>query len=113
MLSTEEKKQAARKFREQKPDAGIYEVRFNNTEQIWVGASRNLNASRNSTYFSLRQRAHREKRLQEAWDAHGESAIVFEVLERFDKDTSELLLSDLLKERREHWISAKAASRLL
>jgi hypothetical protein len=41
--------------------------------------------------------------MQAAWNAHGEAAFAYEILETLDDDTAPLLLRDLLEERRQHW----------
>ena len=44
--------------------------------------------------------------MQAAWNAHGEEAFVYEVLETLDADVPPLLLRGLLEERRKHWEGA-------
>lgn len=113
MLSKEEKREAVRKFREQKVLLGIYAVRCTSTNQVWVGSSRNLGASRNGTWFSLRLGSHRDLPLQEAWNQHGEPAFTFEELETLEDDVAALLVSDLLKARKQHWMGELGARGLL
>lgn len=48
----------------------------------------------------------RNKLMQAAWNAHGEEAFAYEVLETLDDDVPPLLLRDLLAERRKHWEGA-------
>jgi len=114
MLSSEQKKDAIRQYKERKPRAGIYAVRCVATGRAWVGASRNLDAARNSVWFALRGGAHREKALQDEWNARGgESAFAYDVLETVDEDTPALTLPDLLKQRRQHWLAELGAPALL
>ena len=47
MLSKEERKEVVRKFKERKPLLGVFAVRCTATGLVWVGASRNLDATRN------------------------------------------------------------------
>lgn len=49
MLSSESRKEAIRNFKEQKPTVGIYAIRSTTTGHTWVGMSRNLEASKNSS----------------------------------------------------------------
>jgi hypothetical protein len=66
------RKDAARKFKARKPPCGVYAVRSTTTGQVWVGSFANLEAMRNRLWFSLRQGLHRDRKLQEEWNAHGE-----------------------------------------
>jgi hypothetical protein len=113
MLSKEQKKEAISQFKERKALLGVYVVRCTASGQAWVGASRNLDATRNGIWFSLRQRAHREISLQEAWDAHGEPAFEYQALEKLDEDTSPLLIPNLLKEAKQRWMTQLDARGLL
>jgi len=80
---------------------------------VWVGASRNLDAGRNSVMFSLRIESHREPSLQQAWNAHGESAFTYEVLEKLDDDVIPMAVKDLLAEKKKHWLTQLNAQGLL
>jgi len=113
MLSKEEKKEAISKFKERKTPLGIYAVRCASTGEVWVGASRNLDASRNSVMFSLRLGLHREPSLQREWNAHGESAFSYEILEKLDEDVIPMAIKDLLAEKKKHWLSRLNAHGLL
>ncbi len=113
MLSKEFRKDAIRKFKEQKPGVGVYAVRSTATGQVWVGVSRNLEAARNSCWFQLRNRLHQEKSLQLEWDAQGESAFEYEILDRLDEDVHPLQINDLLKSKRSDWSARLGAQQLL
>src|ERR1700733_404145 len=104
MLSKEERKEAARKFKERKPPLGVYAVRCAATGQVWVGFTQNLNASKNGIWLGLSTGAHHDKALQAEWNAHTESAFSYEVLEQLDEELSPLLVRDTLKARKQHWI---------
>jgi hypothetical protein len=113
MLSKEERKAAARQFKERKVSAGIYVVRCAATGRAWVGPSRNLEASRNSTWMMLRLGSHRDAALQAEWNRHGEAAFSYEIAERFDEDLALLLLPDELKSALGKWGGQLKAARLL
>ena len=113
MLSKEEKKEAARKFREQKSPIGVYAVRCTATAEVWVGASRNLLASRNGIWASLKMGAHRDTSIQQAWTSQGEATFTYEALEELKEDVSPLLVADLLKNRKQHWMTQLNAHGLL
>ena len=113
MLSKEQKKEAIDKCKERKILAGVFAVRCTASDQVWVGSSRNLDATRNGIWFSLRHSSHRDKPLQDEWTAHGEPAFEYEVLETLKDDVPPLLVSDLLKCARQHWMTQLNAHGLL
>jgi type II secretory pathway component PulK len=63
----------------------------------------------NSQLFQLRQHLHRNKELQATWNAQGEEAFEFAVLETLPDDTPSLNLGDLLAERKQAWIAQTGA----
>lgn len=113
MLSKESRKDVIRKFKEREPAIGIYAVRCTQTGHAWVGASKNLEATQNRCWFSLRSGSHQDKLLQQEWDAHGESAFKYEILGQLDKDVHSIEMEDLLKGMRRDWIARLNAQRLL
>ncbi len=106
------RKAASREFKERKPIRGVFAVRSTTTGRAWVGSFPNLEAMRNRLWFTLGQGAHRDRALQKEWDAHGEGALEFEILEKFDDEMSAIEVSDGLKERKRHW-AARLGARTL
>jgi hypothetical protein len=104
MQSKESKKEIIRKFKERKPLVGAYAVRCTTTGRVWVGASRNLDATKNGCWFCLRNGSHMEKSLQAEWNTQGESSFQFEILEELDKDVHPLAVEDQLKEKKNAWV---------
>ena len=51
----------------------------------------------------LRNGGHPDKSLQQEWNAHGEPAFRYEVLETLADDLHPMLVADELKEKRLHW----------
>ena len=113
MESKLEKREAARQFKERKVAAGAYAVRCSPSGAVWVGITRNLGAARNACWFSLRMHGHRVPSLQAAWDAHGEPAFQFEILEALDEDTHPMAVQDLLKALKASWLAKLDALPLL
>src|SRR5689334_7838498 len=99
MSSNIDRKQAIRKYKEQKIPLGTYAVRCTATGDVWIGASRNLDATKNSCWFSLRHNGHPNKTLQKEWNEYGADAFVYEVLETLEDDPTPLAIPDLLKEQ--------------
>jgi len=66
MQSHVDKKEAIRKYKEQKAPLGAYAVRCTISGRAWVGASRNLDATKNGCWFMLRN----GDRASLAWGDH-------------------------------------------
>jgi hypothetical protein len=112
MQSKESRKEAVRKFKERKSLLGAYAVRCTVTGHVWVGVSKNLDATKNGSWFTLRNGSHREKSLQDEWNAHGESAFQYEILVGLDEEVHPLEVDDLLKEQKKIWIEQLGAQGL-
>jgi len=112
MQSKESRKEAIRKCKEQKPLLGAYAVRCTVTGHVWVGVSRNLDATKNGSWFTLRTGSHREKSLQDEWNAHGEPAFEYEILAGLDEDIHPLEVDKLLKEQKKKWLAQLGAQPL-
>ena len=112
MLDAGARKEASRKFKERKPPCGVYAVRCGATGRAWVGSFANLDSMRNRLWFSLAQGMHRNGALQEEWNAHGEAAFRYEILEKFDDDLCAIEIQDLLKERKRVWADQPHAQML-
>jgi hypothetical protein len=112
MQSTLDKKKAIREFKERKPCRGTFAVRCTASNRVWVGSSNNLDATKNGLWFSLRIGSHPVKSLQSEWNAHGEGAFAYEILEKLEEDLHPLTIADLLKEKKSHWIARLEASPL-
>ena len=113
MLSKEQKKEAINSFKERKSLLGVFAVRCTTSGKVWVGFSRNLDATRNGIWFSLRHGGHRDKPLQDEWNAQGEPAFQYEVLEKLKDDVTLLLVAELLKDTKRRWMAQLDARGLL
>lgn len=113
MQSKESRKESIRKFKEAKPLLGAFAVRCTATGNVWVGTSRNLDATRNGCWFMLRSGAHQEKSLQTEWKTQGEQGFEYEVLEALGDDVHPLNVSALLKEMKSAWLARLGATPLL
>ena len=113
MATKESRKELARQFKERKARAGIYAVRCTEGDRSWVGASPNLDATKNGCWFMLRGGLHQAKSLQAEWNARGEAAFEYEVVEVLDEDVHPLELAELLKACRAKWVAQLNAQPLL
>jgi hypothetical protein len=109
MESKAARKEAIRKFKERKTALGVFAVRCAASGRVWVDSSRNLDAAKNGTWFGLRNGSHRDKPLQEEWNAYGEGAFQYEILERLADDVHPLAVADRLKEMRSRWVARLGA----
>lgn len=107
------RKEAVAEYKARKPVRGAFAVRCTATAEAWVGASPNLNSAQNGIWFSLRLGKHPDRTLQSAWDANGEPAFQYEILQMLDDDLSPLAVKDLLKEKRSAWAAQLGAGILL
>ena len=57
--------------------------------------------------------AHRDLALQQEWNARGEGAFAYEVLEVLAEDAAPLLVPDMLKAAKRRWILELGAGGLL
>ncbi len=107
-----DRREARKAYKARITPKGIFAVRAKISGEVWVGASDHLDTAQNGVWFQLRNGSHRNPQLQTAWNAHGESAFEFEILEKFDDDVSPLLLGDMSKKRQKYWENALGAARL-
>jgi hypothetical protein len=113
MPSKEVRREAIRDFKERKPLVGIYSIRCTVSGRVWVGASRNLEATKNRCWFSLRIGSHQEQTLQREWNANGEAAFQYEILNCIDQETHPLEVADLLKKKLSDSVAQLNAQQLL
>jgi hypothetical protein len=106
------RKEAIKEYKARKPFRGAFALRCTATGHVWVGSSPNLDAIRNRLWFSLRQGNHQDTALQEAWNKHGAESFQYEVLEKLDDDLCPIEVSDLLKEKKLHWVAKLGARKL-
>ncbi len=112
-MSTSDRKAAIDQYKNRRPHRGVFAVRCTATGGVWVGASPNLEAARNSTWFTLRTGAHRDAALQAEWRAHGEESFRYEVLEELDPDILPMAVPDALKQKKREWAAKEGAPTLL
>ncbi|MBP0444517.1 GIY-YIG nuclease family protein [Roseomonas sp. SSH11] len=99
----QERRAAVAAYKERKIPAGVYALRCAPTGEAWVGAAPDLGTIQNRIWFQLRMGGCPFPTLQAAWNAHGEDAIAFEVLEGLPEETLPYARNAALKERRQHW----------
>ena len=109
-MSNARKKELLREYKETAQRAGVFSVTCG--EQRWTGTSRNLEKQQNSLWFQLRMNGFPNSDVQKAWNAQGEAAFAYEVLEEV-KDDNALIIGELLKEREAAWRKELSAEKLV
>lgn len=103
------KKEAIRAYKETKQPAGAFAVRCAVSGRVWVGSSSNLHAIKNRMWATLRQGGQPDKSMQQDWNAHGEPAFEYEILEALKDDVLPMTLPALLKEKKVEWVQKLGA----
>ena len=98
------RKAAIAEYKSRKTPRGTFAVRFAGDGPAWVDAAPDLDAARNGLLFMLRNGLHRNKELQAEWDAQGEAAFRYEVLEKLEDDLAPMAWRDLLKDKKKEWV---------
>ena len=79
-----DKSQIKRDYKETKRPMGVYAIKISRTSTVFLGAATDLDARLNRHKSELKFRGHRNSELQKLWDAQGEAAFVFEILDVLD-----------------------------
>jgi hypothetical protein len=103
------RKEAIAEYKNRKIPRGTFSVRFAENGPTWVDATPDLDAAKNSLLWALRHGMHRNKDLQAEWNAHGESAFQYEVLEKLEDDLAPMAWRDLLKDKKKEWLEQLGA----
>ncbi|MDD5309762.1 MAG: GIY-YIG nuclease family protein [Deltaproteobacteria bacterium] len=77
-----------REYKETPKQAGVFAIRNTVNGKVYMGSSLNLHGPLNKHRFTLKMGSHRNTALQADWNAYGEDAFTFEILEVV-KETSE------------------------
>ena len=101
-MNTQTKRQAIRAYKDRKLIMGIYAIRCQASDQIWVGQSKTLDKLQNRIWFSLKLGGHPNASLQAAFALHGRDAFAFESLQQLP-DEATAFPDALLPEMAEDW----------
>ena len=114
-MNNDRKRALVREFKERKVRRGVYAVRCAASGEVWVSASRNLDAQQNSLFFQLRTGGHPNRALQAAWKAHGggDGVSYEDLAELSDDERSDYALKADLSTLEQEWrvkLGAKAVT---
>lgn len=85
-------------------ESGIYSIEHIESGKKYIGSAINVSTRMSEHLLRLKNNKHKNKKLQNAWNKHGNDAFVFSVIE--------LVSNDMLIAREQYWIDAtKAATR--
>ena len=102
---TQSRKDAIRAYKERKIARGIFAIRCGATGSVWVDTAMDLDMSEKRTWSLLRNGdVQADKTAVAEFREHGQEAYTYEVLEKLDEDVAEMLVRDLLKEKKKHWL---------
>jgi group I intron endonuclease len=68
-------------YKQTPPPIGVYQIKNNMNNKIFVGSSMNLHGKSNSYTLQLKTNTHSNKTLQADWNLYGSAAFTFEILE--------------------------------
>lgn len=99
------KKQLRQEYKEYKPPMGVFAVVCKPTGKVYLGCAQDLKGTFNSIRFQLEMGRYIKRNLQQDWNACGQEAFDFQVLEEldYDKDESKTDYREDLKILREFW----------
>jgi group I intron endonuclease len=94
-----------REYKESGRQAGIFRISDSVSGKVYLGSSLNLHGPLNKHRFMLKMGSHRNRALQADWNAHGEGAFTFEILEVVkEKDEPGFRVDDELELIEQIWI---------
>jgi hypothetical protein len=103
------RKEAIAEYKNRKTPRGTFVVRFAAEGPAWVDSTPDLHAAQNGLLYMLRNGMHTNEGLQAEWNARGESAFRYEVLEKLDDDLAPMAWRDLLKDKKKEWVARLGA----
>jgi hypothetical protein len=81
-LSEETRRALTRHYKETPRPAGVFVIRNKLSGRVYVAGSLDVEGAMNRARFELNMPAHRNKALQQDWNAHGAAHFTFEVIDR-------------------------------
>ncbi|UHA72802.1 GIY-YIG nuclease family protein [Paenibacillus sp. 481] len=98
------KKELVQQYKELKTVAGVYQIKNNVNQKIWIDSTRNVKTLEGKR-FMLQLGTHMNKALQREWNEFGETAFTFELLEPLKQQENVYVdTKDELKKLEEKWM---------
>lgn len=86
---TTKRKELKEKFKQMKPDMGIFAIRANHVDKCYIEGATDLRSRINRTKFQLEFGNFPNEELQKDWKEHGEDNFTIEILEKLKYDEDE------------------------
>ena len=81
-----DKSEIKKAYKQSKRSMGVYRIKTSQNDKLYIGFATDLDARFNRHKSELKFGSHRNKELQQIWNACGESAFDFEILDVLDQD---------------------------
>lgn len=93
------RKELLQQYKNMKPTMGVYMFKSINTNTIYLGCDKNINATINGDKFKLNSNNHRCKKLQKDWNENKEENFIIQIVQElpYDKDESKVDYKEDLK----------------
>ena len=102
MVDKSRRQELLQQFSDRPPQNGVFALKNSITGEVWIGVSRNLDTQVNGLRVRLKSNQHASKDVQASWNAHGEDAFIYEIVERFP-ETDPHVIELKRTERAAHW----------
>lgn len=79
-MDAKRKKELLQQWKDRRPEMGVISLRCKETEESFLGISKDTKADFNSNRFQLSMGMHPNKRLTELWNLYGEDGFEFFVV---------------------------------
>lgn len=102
-MDKSKKKELLQKYKEMKPEMGVYMFKSIKTNTVYLGCDKNIKATINGDKFRLKLNNHKCKKLQKDWNESEEENFEIKTVEvlPYDNDESKVDYSEELKILRE------------
>ena len=80
-----DKTEIKRTYKQSNRPMGVYRIKNSQNDKIYIGFAADLEARFNRHKAELKFGNHRNKELQNIWNAYGESALEFDILDVLDR----------------------------
>lgn len=94
------------RYKQMKPEMGLYVIQSKVSGKMLLAAATDLKSAINGSRFKLKGGMHPNRALQAEWNAAGEDAFEFRILDRleYSKDPAKTDYTDDLEELRIMWM---------
>ncbi|TNE73385.1 GIY-YIG nuclease family protein [bacterium] len=83
------KKELINEYKQKKFKMGVYQIRNTQNNELFIEGSTDLESIWNRQSFQLKNKVHRNKILQSAWNEFGADAFTFEIISEIEQNDDE------------------------